>query len=1251
MPLPSALMGGGLSPATEYRNMATFLNKPKQPEATGINKQRNNPTAVRKVSRYVKNLPMRKPRPGTLFLIFWGLFLTGAAMVYLLYLQPSRLGKTVSDSLQSTFQVQCGIRQVDLAIFPYPAVIIQELTLQLPPNPESDATMRANVRVESCRAELSWLSLVRFKPVLHRVTLESPSVQIIVSGDAVEAAPKALADVNMALPPTPEITLGSTTLGLDLLGNDSPLPPEIQPNTQWDWFQHLPVIPTLLRGVTLNINRGTVTFARTAYSPNAEGTDTAKAGTSSVVTGINGTMRLPGIFRGHARIEVDAIEIQKPGMPRISISQTSINSSSFYAANATHSAKSGEWEGDFALETHVQMQALDETLGRTIEEPYRYFPMPKPLRIELKLKFFAEPQKHIFTMDGELEALAALVMNGHSTPIIATIFFNIDQPDLVNIEYMHLTMDADSASITGTLTGLREGDPVLTGTTEIQHFSLIRWFDFGRHMPNGLQVALDNISGTMDFTLSKRGIVAPHLEAHTSGMTLTGQGSCADFLEPDVLISGTVPEADLNVLFPEMSGKYVDAPVLPPPALYAMSEPDEPATPARVGYDIHVMAKKALIWNLTANDVDCHVLASELPIRPAGYPSLTPLDFATLTPKQLGPRPAKGSILRITVDNLYGGKGESYVHIDTISRVLVAARDISLDKPVELIVGYPALQGKLRADTDLQMSGSSALHILNSLKGSVNATVSNGKFGKSDGFFQPFRSLSVQTVAQAKQVPGNTLPPRMDYIGTWKASLDTDQWSVSTDAPGTLSFSMSTGLPVAMPPQAMPLAIRLDKDSVGLGLWPEDILLKVKGIASFDLDKNTVSLATISGGMPGLVLGGSLSINNALDAPVTSGRISAKTAILRELCGRFGLELPAVTNPAMMRELQMEGDLLADSHAIKLSNLKSRLDDTAITGTLGVVMGKRPFWTTNLEFGSINLDHYVPATSKNNDKAVPTAFMRSFDMDARLNVKRATLLGTPFEKLRIPFTLRSGELATDVCTAYFPDGGSATATLMANAKLATSKKPASIEARLQLRLNNVNVLPVTKARKQETLIDGKAACQADLQATLFTWQDLPAKLDGNWSIDVRDGYIINAAKAAAAQQALTSQPLSGAPSHSMAPPAAASSRTQFNSITASGTILSGIVRSSNFLLTGSVLSIKGGGTLDLNNKTIDAKAIATFLGVPEVPIEISGSFTDPSTNYKVMQGVAGTIGNLSGTVLDIVGGILTAPFRILGSGK
>lgn len=122
-------------------------------------------------------------------------------------------------------------------------------------------------------------------------------------------------------------------------------------------------------------------------------------------------------------------------------------------------------------------------------------------------------------------------------------------------------------------------------------------------MPAGLQQALDRITGLLEFRLTPQGVSAPRLVARTEGMTLEGEGSCADFSHPDVTITGTLEHAQLDRIFPELGGSGKEKanpqpPALPPPALPLSND----ETPAPVGYKILLHAKSADIIGLTAKE-------------------------------------------------------------------------------------------------------------------------------------------------------------------------------------------------------------------------------------------------------------------------------------------------------------------------------------------------------------------------------------------------------------------------------------------------------------------------------------------------------------------------------------------------------------------------------------------------------------------------------------------------------------------------
>ena len=48
-----------------------------------------------------------------------------------------------------------------------------------------------------------------------------------------------------------------------------------------------------------------------------------------------------------------------------------------------------------------------------------------------------------------------------------------------------------------------------------------------------------------------------------------------------------------------------------------------------------------------------------------------------------------------------------------------------------------------------------------------------------------------------------------------------------------------------------------------------------------------------------------------------------------------------------------------------------------------------------------------------------------------------------------------------------------------------------------------------------------------------------------------------------------------------------------------------------------------------------------------MPVEIKGKLFDPETNYKLLGAVAGTVGNLGSTLIDLVGTVITAPFKLI----
>ena len=141
------------------------------------------------------------------------------------------------------------------------------------------------------------------------------------------------------------------------------------------------------------------------------------------------------------------------------------------------------------------------------------------------------------------------------------------------------------------------------------------------------------------------------------------------------------------------------------------------------------------------------------------------------------------------------------------------------------------------------------------------------------------------------------------------------------------------------------------------------------------------------------------------------------------------------------------------------------------------------------------------------------------------------------------------------------------------------------------------------------------------------WEDWKRTLNGTLSLNVADGVIVtrSASRLDAAVQK--------------------ESRTEFRTMSMNIHLNNGTASCRDFLIKGSPLTITGEGTADLAAETINAEATVTLAGIPEMPVTITGSLFSPKVTYRLLGAVTGTVGNIGAGVVDLVGGVVTAPIR------
>ncbi len=1082
---------------------------------------------------------MRKPRLGTVLLLLWGLFLTAAVYGYLEWLQPSRLASTVSRVLESKLNVQSRIGEVSFSLLPLPTIHATDLALL------RGSVDDLELHVRKAEIRISYSSLLRLKPVIHSLSLESPTLDI-----------------------------SSAILQKALAEKTEPKEKE----------RPLPSLPSGITGVRLHVENGVIRVT------GAEGKD------HLLCTGLNASARLPGLIPGSLELSADDIRYTNVSGLEVSAAESHISLSSL---RRTHR---NVWRGNVLVSSALQLGALDAVMGHEISAPYRYFPMPEPLRVSLTGGFSLAPEKEHYEVRGRAEASALMIMNGHPVPMSLTVPFEREEgQSTLTVTGADVRMGDDFVTISGDVSGLEKGDPVLKGRADIHHFSLARWFGFGQAMPDGLQRALDSISGSFeDMELSLRGVNVPRLKAKVQDIDLEGSGSCLEFLKPDILISAHAAKADLNRIFPELKGEFPDMSHLPPPVLPLDDDEEEKDDeknnePPLVDYDIHISADEADIMNFRVGGADVHVVPA-----PTGHP-----------------------MLNILVSDVYGGKGVSRVDIDDDIRVTADLDRVSLNGVSRALAGYSAISGLLKkGSVDLTFAPGDALRMLGSLRGSIRASVEKGNIlATKGGKPLPFDSISIN--AQAAAAPAKNLkklPSVMDFRGAWNVGITAPDWSVSAEAKqAALGFDTGNGLPVSLRSQPVTLQVTLEKSLLPALVEPLTFTLSGKG--SYNADKGTLSVDEGALKHKQFTISGNMALTDLMKKLSARGHLSFSTPSLKNVAALFDMALPAT-----LKKASASADVSLSSEAVSFEKLSGSVDGTSFSGQLRHTLAGRPLLKGSLAVPSLDIDRYLPRTEKSghaSSSPLPLSFLKNQDLDIALTVERLRAFSTTLTHVTLPVSQKNGTLSVPI-KAAFPGGGQADG----NFQTSLSGNGSTADTSLRVQARNMNMMNFSRDRGQQTLIGGNGTFHADLRSVQKNWEDWKRTLNGSLSLHIADGVIITRS-----------------PSRTD-PAVQKESRTEFKTMSMNLALSKGIASCRDFLIKGSPITITGEGTADLAAETINASAVVTLAGIPEMPVSITGSLFSPKVTYKLLGAVTGTVGNIGAGVVDIVGGVLSAPFKL-----
>jgi AsmA protein len=366
----------------------------------------------------------------------------------------------------------------------------------------------------------------------------------------------------------------------------------------------------------------------------------------------------------------------------------------------------------------------------------------------------------------------------------------------------------------------------------------------------------------------------------------------------------------------------------------------------------------------------------------------------------------------------------------------------------------------------------------------------------------------------------------------------------------------------------------------------------------------------------------------AKDGLEAHGRIGVKGTSLRQTLAKLGMEDVGL-NPALLQAFSGAAAVAVSPGKLALSEMEGRIDQSRFSGSLSGQWGQRPVWQGNVQVDALNPQSYLdtgPAPKKL--KPWNWKWLQDFDAGGVVAVRSLRLLGMHFRQASSPVRLSGGvlELAPIAADLY---GGIVTAQIRLNAKEAP-------DIQASVRASGVDLRGLTDELGTDTVYSGKASVRLELAGPARSSADIPAGLNGRFFCESGSGSM-QARKALQNKEA---------------------SPTRFDTFVIAGPVERGVFRSERFQLDGPTLHVGGGGWISMPEKTLDLKLEVRRTGVPAFPVHVHGKIDKPQTSVRAGQAFARAVGKLGlgivdgietagSGLLDVVGGVLAAPLKLL----
>ncbi len=1117
-----------------------------------------------------------------IYILILSVFLALLAMggiAYLLYQDPVALSKKVSEEIYARTGMQMQFSQLDIALLPVPSLILHKVHAQ-----HADISFSmAEISVSPSLLDVVQGDIIIDSMVLVKPHIEGSMPALKQETRAPEHTPEQRVDLEFSLKEYLHATIKRHTVNL----------------------------PLSLQGSSIAIREGTVRLVHGQERIMADDLSVEVTfGKSAMTDNVNTLTIAIESSASHVRTEsVDDLKSPEHPLTLEKDTRTSFDNIhvatqlQFVTNNSPHEAQAWQLHtahADVETDIHVTDIVQKTHFAATIDLDFH--------------------SSRVQDQDDTALATIQWATRGdflwHKAPITFAISGKaaMSGEDDLRLESVDIGLENDRLILNGLLKDVTSA-PSLQGVLDIERVSLTQWFGFARILPPGLRYSLNDIRGSLAFTLDEHSLDVPHIDARAAEAHFLGRGGVASWDDVVIFLDVTTPQVALLHAFSEAEG--VDAPVITfhhEPLTPIPGTPEAINLPGpTINYDINVNADKVDVWSLRVGGVRFRCLPAADVTKGDNAKDKTLTKLPKNTPKN-------SVLMAFRVADLYGGRADGDLWLyplqtknaeknDTGYSIRAAVRHVRIEEILSRFRNDPGLQpigGRLYIDTFFTAKGQHLNEFLLSHKGHMAARVEKGFLARENKKFQNFETLQLDATLQSNAVtaavPG-TLPDILRYNGQWHMDLKAQDLDVKTRLKGNISFSgedyatikfdrlsgtIDTALAAPMSPIKRAFSPSID------GSFSLNTKNKVFQVHSADMRLPELSNLVITGS-GALHFAKELRFIGALEC-----RTKTLSSVLHSLFqGKKEAYLPNAPQDAHLKA-QVE---FAKSELVLDEIVAAWGDDLAVQGKIQGSFEKKPLWNIALKGTMLDWDALFP--SDTTEKRPPTKpwswkWLNDFDAQGTVDLDMLRISRIAFTKVHIPIRIQQGRLSCTSTFALYGGTGEATfAGLLAENAL---------NAQGGLTITQMQLPLMSASQQLPTLIGGTGNAWFSVQGKLQNAADALHVLEGTWRIKLLDGF-------------LQERHEDGSLKDSM---------TRFDSVEDAGTLSNGILKSNNFQVKGPDMTVSGNGTVNFVNKTLDIRWLVSSSGFSDIPVRFHGDMNNPQreigTGAVIMQAILGVFG-------------------------